>query len=76
LDRGEFFGFFFNLAHVSLEIFKGSLLFFVEAFLFFDPFSHLVIAVTSSGFFGKKRLPGFFHGENVIEDNDLIKFIS
>ena len=60
---------------MSLEILEGPLLFFVETFLFFDPFFHLIIAVTSSGFFGKKRLSGFLHGENVVKDNDLIKFI-
>ncbi len=61
---------------MSLEILEGPLLFFVEAFLFFYPFFHLIIAVTSCGFFGKKRLSGFLHGENVVEHNDLIKFIS
>jgi hypothetical protein len=60
---------------VSLEVLKGFLLFFIKAFLFFIPFSHLCIAVTSCCLFGKERLPGFIHGQDVIEDNDFIELI-
>jgi hypothetical protein len=60
---------------VPLIVLEGSLLFFVEAFLLFDPFFHLSVAITGGVLFSEKGLPGFFHGEYVVENDDLVEFI-
>ena len=63
--------------YVSLIVFYGPLLLFVDGtFFFFAPSLHLVVAVTTGGFFGKQWLSGFFHGENVVENDDFVEFVS
>lgn len=61
---------------MPLEVFHGFHCLFIDGLVLFAPFFHLGVAVTGHLLFGEKWLSGFFHGENVIEDNDFIEFIS